>query len=261
MTSPVRTSPLCLRGRAYVLEACPTITSQNSLLMDDLINRFLTGVLDQGAAAQLSESLIGTKRPIDKLTVILTVTDDPLQHPTMPIPSTAVRRKKSEVWTDSEDIRLLAGIHRFGLCAWGSIARFVGNNRTKAQCCQRWCRGLDPRISKTPWTVSEDEKLRDLVRKYGQKQWTRIAKEFGNRCDVQCRYRFIQLQKAHFSAAPWTESVQKAKTKLPPIENLIARAESNTSEPAEPSPNDVGPPCVIDCPPRWSSSCQVGERR
>jgi hypothetical protein len=34
-----------------------------------------------------------------------------------------------------------------------------------------------------------------LVALYGQKCWTRISKGLGNRCDVQCRYRYSVLQK------------------------------------------------------------------
>jgi hypothetical protein len=34
-----------------------------------------------------------------------------------------------------------------------------------------------------------------LVALYGQKCWTRIAMGMGNRCDVQCRYRFNLLKR------------------------------------------------------------------
>ena len=107
------------------------------------------------------------------------------------------------------------------------MAQFVGNSRTKAQCCQRWSRGLDPKISKIQWTREEDQKLLDLVAQYGQKSWTKIAAEFGNRCDVQCRYRYKQLsahndeeeeEKKEVVAPPVAERI-----KLPPIQTLLAR--------------------------------------
>jgi hypothetical protein len=260
MTHRGRTTPLCLIGRSYVLEACPTITTPNLLQMESIIHRFLAGSLDPETASQESEALIGTRHPINKLTTILTVADEPLQ-PALPVRIPGLKmqsQKKSKLWSGCEDARLLAGIHRFGLSAWGSIANFVGNNRTKAQCCQRWCRGLDPRISKTPWTAPEDEKLRNLVQRFGQKQWTRIAREFGNRCDVQCRYRFTQLQNAHFSGTPEEASAESSvarppKTQLPPIHNLIAQANSTCLQDAEPSPNDLGLTCVIGDSPQYSS--------
>jgi hypothetical protein len=105
-------------------------------------------------------------------------------------------RRKIREWTQWEDQRLLAGIYRYGLGNWRSIADFVGNDRTRAQCCQRWCRGLDPNIVKGNWTRETDEQLLALVALHGNKCWTQIAAELGNRCDVQCRYRYHQLAKS-----------------------------------------------------------------
>jgi hypothetical protein len=251
-----RASPLSLIGRAYVLESCPIIDPATISEMDDVISDYVSGAVQHAAARQRATDLIGTAQPIDKLMLILTVNDDP---PDAPIPVRPrgpghSRRKKTELWTEYEDIRLLAGIHRHGLEAWGSIARFVGTNRTKAQCCQRWSRGLDPRISKSPWSPADDEKLQALVAAYGQKSWTRIATEFGNRCDVQCRYRFNQLRQATAAAArnakteeEEPEKLQPRKTMLPSIHELIAHADSANCESSaqEPSPNDIGLSCMM----------------
>jgi hypothetical protein len=76
-----------------------------------------------------------------------------------------------------------------------SVAAFVGNSRTKSQCCQRWARGLDPNINKTKWTAEQDANLMMLVAVFGDKAWSRISAEIGNRCDIQCRYRYKQLLK------------------------------------------------------------------
>ena len=103
-------------------------------------------------------------------------------------------RKKTRSWTQAEDRRLIAGIHKFGVDNWANVAAFIGNGRTRAQCSQRWNRGLDPRISKDQWTKEEDEKLINLVRLKGTQGWTVIASEMGNRSDVQCRYHYKQIQ-------------------------------------------------------------------
>jgi hypothetical protein len=215
--------------------------------MDDLIADYVSGTIHCAAARQHSIDLIGTAQPIDKLTVILTIKDEPPESPAPAKQSVSShsRRKKTKLWTEYEDTRLIAGIHRYGVEAWGSIARFVGTNRSKAQCCQRWCRGLDPRISKAAWSASDDEKLQALVGAYGEKSWTRIAAELGNRSDVQCRYRFNQLRHAR-SVRP-SETIAKArpaKTVLPSINQLIARTDSAPAQ-VEPSPNDLGLLCMM----------------
>jgi hypothetical protein len=236
--------PLALVAHGYVLESSLNISPMVLAEMDELISSCIAGDLHPGTAAERSNLLIGTSRPIEKLTAILTVKDQPLcASPKVRFQNPSIR-KKSEVWSEYEDQRLLAGIHKFGIGAWGSIARFVGHNRTKAQCCQRWCRGLDPRISKSMWTSAEDYRLQALVHQFGRKAWTRIATEMGNRSDVQCRYRFNHLQ-THSPAehaspespsddtqlAAEPESPKRMRTPLPPIMSLIADGNLGHSEP------------------------------
>jgi len=104
-------------------------------------------------------------------------------------------RKKSRIWTQYEDKKLLYGIHKYGLGDWEKISLFVGNGRSRAQCAQRWNRGLDPKISKDHWTREEEIKLLEIIKDHGVNGWTQIAKMLGNRCDVQCRYRYLQMKK------------------------------------------------------------------
>lgn len=103
--------------------------------------------------------------------------------------------KKTRPWTTPEDIRLLAGIYRYGLDNWSTVAFFVGNGRTRGQCAQRWSRGLNPRLSKDTWSSEEERLLVMLVRRFGDKAWTRIATIMGRRSDVQCRYHYQQMAK------------------------------------------------------------------
>lgn len=109
--------------------------------------------------------------------------------------STIPNRKKSHCWTSSEDERLLAAVHRYGIDNWSSVAHFVGNARTRSQCSQRWFRGIDPRLSKNLWTHEEDNMLISLVSYYGDRSWTKVASKLGNRSDVQCRYHYKQIHR------------------------------------------------------------------
>jgi hypothetical protein len=105
-------------------------------------------------------------------------------------------RKKPRSWTLAEDQRLIGAVARFGLNDWQMIAQWLGNDRNRSQCAQRWTRGLNPRISKKGWSVEEDRQLLNLVKRLGARSWTRIAAVLGNRSDVQCRYHFKQLEAA-----------------------------------------------------------------
>lgn len=214
-------SPIMLIANSYILDECRDISEKALKHLEDTVVAWLRGELNPINAHRIFTISIGNAKPLERLNRILSVSEYPIPD------SGAVfddlqgffLRKRTRPWSDYEDMRLIAGIHKFGLDAWGSVARFVGNSRTKAQCCQRWTRGLDPRLSKIQWTKEEDRKLMDLIARYGPKSWTKIASEFGNRCDVQCRYRFKQItaeENDKESAEPL------GRVPLPSIQTLMA---------------------------------------
>ena len=163
----------------------------------DLIIHFIKNPLKFQECEQSSIALTGTAQPIERLHDILSVGNEPIPFSNGDDDDSKDDsiRKKSRTWTTYEDNRLIAGIYRFGIDNWTSISRFVGNGRTRSQCSQRWQRGLDPHLSKDQWSVAEEALLLQLVQYYGEKSWTQIAGKMGNRSDVQCRYRYKQMQK------------------------------------------------------------------
>jgi hypothetical protein len=201
----------------------------------------LDRTIDGTSASRICHDLTGTVEPITRLVKILTVPETPL--PTRISYARSSSRKETESWSEQEDLRLLAGVHRYGLNAWGSVALFIGNSRQRSQCVQRWARGLDPRISKLPWTEAEDAALMGLVRVYGEKAWTRIATEMGNRCDVQCRYRFRQLSMARDRGSSQDSDARPpVRPMLPSIQSLLAMAHY----PEMPDSIRFCPPVLVD---------------
>jgi hypothetical protein len=120
-------------------------------------------------------------------------------------------RRKTQAWTSVEDSRLREAVQRFGTDNWNLVAKCIGTNRTRSQCSQRWQRGLDPRIARTRWTPDEEAKLLKLVAEYGEKSWIRVSQAIGNRSDVQCRYRYHQIQKGHFASEATREESEEAE--------------------------------------------------
>ena len=59
--------------------------------------------------------------------------------------------------------------------------------------------------SKGPWTDEEDQKVRQLVAKYGAKKWTQIANELPGRIGKQCRERWHNHLNPEIKKSPWTE--------------------------------------------------------
>jgi hypothetical protein len=115
------------------------------------------------------------------------------------------RKKSYKKWTKEEDDRLKDFINTHpGLKDWSRISQYVGNGRTDAQCQHRWERFLDPSITKGPWTDEEDKKVIELVRDYGARQWSLIAKELKGRVGKQCRERWHNHLNPAINKKPWT---------------------------------------------------------
>ncbi|KAK8863500.1 hypothetical protein M9Y10_011186 [Tritrichomonas musculus] len=163
--------------------------------VSSLVESFLLHQISYNQLFNTVKSLVGYTKPIEKLQIILQSGPDPIPAPSDDEIARSKYRRKSRPWTSYEDQRLLCAIFNNGIENWTQISKFVGNGRTRSQCSQRWYRGLDPKICKSQWSKEEERKLVDLVRTHGDKSWTNIATKMGNRSDVQCRYRYKQLQR------------------------------------------------------------------
>jgi hypothetical protein len=191
-----------MRGHdhALIVEVCLSdVDHQLSLIAPDAYTRlsriaaeYLMGRIPYGDAATAFTSVAGSCEPINRLHSILSISDTPIDPSEEEEPSP---RRRMKMWSPYEDTRLLAGIYRHGMNNWAPISRFVGNSRTRAQCAQRWARGLNPRIRKSSWDPGEEVQLVQLVSAFGEKAWTKISESMGNRSDVQCRYHYYQLLK------------------------------------------------------------------
>jgi hypothetical protein len=182
---------------SYVRLSAPNFTEEgNGQLLRDAFQGFLVGQLPRPNLVALLQHSIGTLQPLERIESILQVSNEPPvgYHRDLAMDlGSGPGRRRPRPWSPYEDTRLTAAVCRFGLDNWGSVASFVGGNRTRAQCSQRWVRGLDPRISKGQWSPEDEEQLIQFVRTRGSHTWSQISAAMGNRSDVQCRYHFFQM--------------------------------------------------------------------
>ncbi|OHT00498.1 Myb-like DNA-binding domain containing protein [Tritrichomonas foetus] len=184
-------------GLSYVEGILPTIDTNEYDRLASTLTEYLNEEKTFEECAVLFQEVLGRDDPLVRVREILNTSDEPIPYSeeAQAQDENPHNRKKTRTWGGYEDQRLVAGVYKFGLDNWPMVAAFVGNGRTRAQCAQRWARGLNPRICKKHWSHAEDEQLKQLVQTYGEKAWTKIAAAFGNRSDVQCRYHYRQIVK------------------------------------------------------------------
>ncbi|CAO2166979.1 unnamed protein product [Urochloa humidicola] len=122
-----------------------------------------------------------------------------------------IRRAKGG-WTPEEDETLRKAVETFKGRNWKKIAEFF-HDRTEVQCLHRWQKVLNPELIKGPWTQEEDDKIIDLVHKYGPTKWSVIAKSLPGRIGKQCRERWHNHLNPEIRKDAWTPEEERALIK------------------------------------------------
>ncbi|XP_074116228.1 proto-oncogene like protein Myb isoform X2 [Cotesia typhae] len=115
-------------------------------------------------------------------------------------------------WTKEEDAllkQLVSNSEKLGKgIRWDDIASHF-KERSDVQCQQRWAKVVNPELVKGPWTKEEDEKVVELVERYGPKKWTLIARHLKGRIGKQCRERWHNHLNPGIKKTAWTDAEDK----------------------------------------------------
>jgi hypothetical protein len=115
------------------------------------------------------------------------------------------RRASMGKWTLSEDEALRKAVQANNGRNWKKIS-LVLPGRSDVQCLHRWQKVLKPGLIKGPWTMEEDAKVIELVKKFGQKKWSFIAGELKGRLGKQCRERWYNHLNPDINKGEWTQA-------------------------------------------------------
>eukprot|EP00035_Acanthoeca_spectabilis_P038426 m.52944 g.52944 ORF g.52944 m.52944 type:complete len:548 (+) comp9134_c0_seq1:227-1870(+) len=115
----------------------------------------------------------------------------------LPAPAPARR------WTKSEDDILARAVEENQGKNWKKVSECF-DDRSDVQCLHRWQKVLNPDLVKGPWTKEEDDKVVELVKKYGPKRWSLIAGHLKGRIGKQCRERWHNHLHPGIKKDPWT---------------------------------------------------------
>ncbi|XP_046859222.1 myb-related protein A-like [Xenia sp. Carnegie-2017] len=115
-----------------------------------------------------------------------------------------IKRINKGRWTKVEDDKLKQLAEGDGSDDWAKIASHF-KDRSEHQCQHRWEKVLDPELVKGSWTKEEDERVVELVERFGPKRWSTIAQHLPGRIGKQCRERWHNHLNPDIKKSAWTE--------------------------------------------------------
>lgn len=125
------------------------------------------------------------------------------EPPTPSSQPSSARKASRGNWLPEEDEILRQAVEKYGGKNWKNISECL-QNRSDVQCLHRWQKVLRPGLIKGPWTKEEDERVVELVQKYGMKSWSQIARQLNGRLGKQCRERWYNHLSPDINKAAWT---------------------------------------------------------
>lgn len=93
----------------------------------------------------------------------------------------------------SEDEKLIELIDKYGVHSWPEVAKEMPGRNVR-QCRERWKHYLSNDKKKNPWTEEEEILLIEKVNEIGHK-WTKLAKLFPERTDIQLKLKWNMMKK------------------------------------------------------------------
>nr|XP_057940362.1 v-myb avian myeloblastosis viral oncogene homolog-like 2a isoform X2 [Doryrhamphus excisus] len=106
-------------------------------------------------------------------------------------------------WTPEEEDNLKILVKNFGERNWKTIASLLPG-KTEAQCINRWKNSDNNEPVKGGWSKEEDQKITELVSKFGTTNWALISQQMKGRLGKQCRERWINHLNPLLTKASWT---------------------------------------------------------
>eukprot|EP01017_Pseudomicrothorax_dubius_P031725 TRINITY_DN4074_c0_g3_i2.p1 TRINITY_DN4074_c0_g3~~TRINITY_DN4074_c0_g3_i2.p1 ORF type:complete len:500 (-),score=94.89 TRINITY_DN4074_c0_g3_i2:168-1667(-) len=120
---------------------------------------------------------------------------------------------KQGKWSREEDELLKKTVSILGERQWRKISDQIPG-RTAIQCLHRWTKILKPGLVKGPWTLEEDERLTEWVRREGPTKWAQAAAFITGRSGKQCRERWFNNLNPCVKKGSWSEEEDELIFKL-----------------------------------------------
>ncbi|XP_075761685.1 snRNA-activating protein complex subunit 4 isoform X2 [Pelodiscus sinensis] len=144
-------------------------------------------------------------------------------------------------WTLEEDEQLLAAVAKYGERDWYKIRAEVPG-RSDTQCRDRYLNALHHDVKKGKWSLEEEEKLIELVEKYGVGHWTKIASELLHRTGSQCLSKWKFMIGTKKRSRPRKRLQKRRRVQRPGFSSSESSSEESEPELMDSSEEEIDPP-------------------
>ncbi|XP_057792567.1 transcription factor MYB8-like [Salvia miltiorrhiza] len=127
-------------------------------------------------------------------------------------PSIDSNGMKKGAWSEDEDEKLRAYIHRYGHWNWRLLPKYAGLKRCGKSCRLRWVNYLKPGVKRGDFSKEEKEIVVKLHAELGNK-WSTIAEQLPGRTDNEIK---------NF----WHTRIERRRKKSPAAKPTISKANS-----------------------------------
>jgi hypothetical protein len=124
---------------------------------------------------------------------------------------------KRNTFTEIEDKILFNFVQQYGE-NWELISSLM-INRNIRQVKDRYHYYLDPSINNDPWSHEEDQKLIELISKYGKK-WKKISEHFDGRNEIKVKNRWNYTLAKQYSTKIETSNEESTITEENRTQNI-----------------------------------------
>ena len=145
----------------------------------------VSSTIPQGTTANGIQSIQAAATGLPPGAIVVNPTYIPHFYPNLIQGKKQISRHK---FSQEEDDLLRKLVNEHGTTNWRFIAESIPG-RSARQCRDRWKNYLMPGIAKGPWSPEEDALLEEKYKEMGP-QWSRIAKFFPNRTDINIKNRW-----------------------------------------------------------------------
>ncbi|EDQ92846.1 uncharacterized protein MONBRDRAFT_22022 [Monosiga brevicollis MX1] len=108
-------------------------------------------------------------------------------------------------WSKEDDKRLRELVLSRPHQTWAWYTEQLQQDRHPVDVFMHWQQAINPSLVKRNWSSADDDRLRTVMRRIGNSDWTAVAQAMGDRTPQQCNLRWTKVLDPRLASGPWSD--------------------------------------------------------